>query len=71
MSTPPSRDRFYRDLPATWRPGEPARVRSVAIRTEEPAYAWQVVHGSTDTLGRSNVVSGSTVSAATPPPATC
>jgi hypothetical protein len=58
MSTPPSRDRFYRDLTVAPRRGEAARVRSVAIRADEPAYAWQVVHGSTDTLGRRNAVSG-------------
>ena len=57
MSTP-STDRFYRDLATTWRPGELARVRRVEIRTAAPAYAWQVVHGSTDTLGRRNAVSG-------------
>ena len=34
------------------------RARVVDVATETPAHAWQVVHGSTDTLGRPNAVSG-------------
>jgi hypothetical protein len=55
---PPSRDRFYGHVRAPWRAGEPIRVRSVELSTAVPAYAWQVVHGSTDTHGRPNAVSG-------------
>lgn len=58
MIRPPSQDPFYDDVRAPWSPGEPARVREVEIRTGVPSHAWQVVHGSTDTLGRPNAVSG-------------
>jgi pimeloyl-ACP methyl ester carboxylesterase len=58
MSRPPSRDRFYVRVRIARGPGEPARARHVAVRTEVPTRCLQVVHGSTDTLGRPNAVSG-------------
>jgi hypothetical protein len=54
---PPSRDRFYGHVRASWRAGEPIRVRAVEVPSTVPSYASQVVHGSTDTHGRPSAVS--------------
>lgn len=58
MIPPPSLDPFYDSVHPPWEPGDPIRVREVEISTAQPTWAWQLVHGSTDTLGRRNVVSG-------------
>ena len=58
MTRPPSRDRFYGYLGPAPECGQVLRARVVEVPTSVPAYAWQVVHGSTDTLGRPNAVSG-------------
>ena len=58
MTRPPSRDRFYAHVRTPLGRGAPIRARAVAIRTEVPTLGWQVVHGSRDTLGRPNALSG-------------
>ena len=55
--SPPSSDRFYEPVPTPREPGELVRARAVDVRTGPPSRAWQVVHGSTDTIGRPNAVS--------------
>ncbi|WP_243060737.1 lipase family protein [Nocardioides sp. SR21] len=58
---PPSADPFYDAVASPAAPGRPVRIRPVPVSTGVPAAAWQVVHGSTDTLGHPNAVSGTVI----------
>jgi hypothetical protein len=58
MAVPsPSIDPFYAPA-APPRPGEILRLRPVDVTTATPTLAWQMVYGSTGTLGRPIAVSG-------------
>jgi hypothetical protein len=54
----PSEDAFYAEVGVAAAPGVPVRVRPVGLACDRPVAAWQVVHGSLDSLGRANAVSG-------------
>lgn len=58
---PPSADTFYDAIAGRLGPGDVARHRPVEIATAIPCAAWQVVHGTTDTLGRPTAVSGTVI----------
>jgi hypothetical protein len=59
MSIPsPGTDPFYGPTSAAPWPGEILRLRRVDVATATPAAAWQMVYGSTGTLGQPIAVSG-------------
>ncbi len=54
----PTDDHFYAEPLIDAHPGEPVRVRRVDIATAAPATSYQVVYGSTSTLGLPVAMSG-------------
>ncbi|WP_088319621.1 lipase family protein [Kineosporia sp. R_H_3] len=62
----PSQDPFYAEVRSEPGPGLPVRVRPVDVDCGVTVAGWQVVHGSTDTRGRSNAVSGTLLVPARP-----
>ncbi|WP_340540198.1 lipase family protein [Nocardioides sp. GXZ039] len=62
----PSQDPFYDPAPVRGLPGDPIRVRRVALPLQERCRAWQVVYQSTGVLGRPVAMSGTLLVPASP-----